>query len=118
MRWGLEKIKNQCLIKLHHMKNIKIVVLIALFACILVFLMTILDFLALHDIFNDYSSPKVIERFCAVSQTSFPAWTKTSGEWQMVNISYVTRFFFFIFNMVVLILCLKKMRSIKTLSDK
>jgi len=95
------------------MKNLKFITLIALFTCIPVFLLTLTDFLALHDIFNDYASPKVISRFCASDPTGLPHWTRTTMEWQMVNISYVARFFFLIFNTVVLIYFIRVIDTLK-----
>ncbi|MDF1548148.1 MAG: hypothetical protein P1P88_10030 [Bacteroidales bacterium] len=86
------------------MKNLKNITTIALILTVLVFLLTIADFLALHDIRNDYVSKKIIT---SISQT-LPAYTNTSGEWQVVNISFISRFLFFIFNVGVLLLILRK----------
>lgn len=81
------------------MKKLKTLTTVALILCILVFLLTITDFMALHDIRNDYVSKKVIT---SVSD-NLPTWTNTPGEWRMVTISFISRFFFFIFNIVVLL---------------
>lgn len=41
-----------------------------------------LGWMALHDIFHDYVSPRVLAE--AGVQASLPEWTQTSGEWSMV----------------------------------
>ena len=46
------------------------------------FLLTILDFLALHDIAKDYLSPDAL-KFAEITAT-IPTWTATEGEWLMV----------------------------------
>ncbi len=58
---------------------------IVLFACLL------FDFLALHDIRNDYVSKLVMSRFAVNSTTDLPAWTNTKGEWSIIQISYVVK---------------------------
>lgn len=91
------------------MKNLKTIISVASLLCILVFLLTIADFLALHDIRNDYVSKKVLSSVTV----DLPEWTNTTLEWQVVTISFVTRFFFFIFNIGVLLLILRKIGKLK-----
>ncbi len=59
--------------------------MIVLFACLL------FDFLALHDIRNDYVSKLVMSRFAVNSPIDLPDWTNTRGEWSIVQISYVVK---------------------------
>jgi hypothetical protein len=96
------------------MKTLKIISSITLIASIIVFLLTISDFLALHDIFNEYVCANVIKRFIG----ELPDSASTSMEWKMVNVSYGARFFFLLFNMGVLIYFIKRLRSLKTTPDK
>lgn len=51
----------------------------------------IFDFLALHDIHNDYISQAVINRFSANTSSSFPDWTSTTGEWSVIKISFIVK---------------------------
>jgi len=63
-----------------------------LLGLIMVLLMCLfLDFLALHDIRNDYVSATVINQFSSATTTVFPEWTKTSGEWSLIRFSFVVK---------------------------
>jgi hypothetical protein len=78
------------------MKSKKIVtLLIAL--CVVGFLFTIADYLALHDIMHDYVSTHVLESLDITLSDDLPDWTSTRGEWGVVRISYLYRALFFIF---------------------
>jgi len=78
------------------MKSKKIAVILIAF-CVLGFLFTIADFLALHDIKNEYVSPGVLESLDITLSDDLPEWTSTQGEWQVVRLSYLFRSVFFIF---------------------
>ena len=69
---------------------------------LLVFLLTITDFLALHDIQNDYVSAKVLGGLQIGTSAPLPAWTATQGEWQLVSISFFARVVFLIANLGLL----------------
>jgi hypothetical protein len=62
-----------------------LVLAVVLLICIL------FDFLALHDIHNDYVSKAVIDRFSASTSNSFPDWTNTTGEWSVVRLSFIVK---------------------------
>lgn len=63
-----------------------------LLGLIMVLLMCLfLDFLALHDIRNDYVSAPVINRFMPATTSVLPEWTKTSGEWSLIRFSFVIK---------------------------
>ncbi len=79
------------------MTNEKKVAVILMVLCVVGFLFTIADFLALHDIKNEYVSPRVLESLDITLSDDLPEWTSTQGEWQVVRISYLFRAFFFIF---------------------
>lgn len=64
-----------------------------LLGLIMVLLMCLfLDFLALHDIRNDYVSAPVIDRFMPATTSVLPEWTKTSGEWSLIRFSFIVKF--------------------------
>ena len=70
---------------------------------LLVFLLTILDFLALHDIQNDYVSAEALQHLQIIgSSAPPPAWTATTGEWQIVSISFWLRTVFILTNLLLL----------------
>ena len=64
-------------------------ILVFLFVVILFCLF--LDFLALHDIFYDYASTMVLDRFSPGLSGILPGWTVTKGEWSIVNASYAIK---------------------------
>ena len=70
--------------------------------CVLVFLLTILDVLALHDIKQDYLSKYIIDYLGLTFSKEIPVWTSTTGEWKIVSLSLYSRFIFLIFNIIFL----------------
>jgi hypothetical protein len=76
---------------------------ILLVLTIVLFLGICFDFLALHDIKNDYVSKLVMNRFSPSTSISLPDWTNTSGEWSVVQFTFGVKllvnglFLFFLF---------------------
>ena len=66
--------------------------------------MTISDYLALHDIKNDYVSTRNFDNLGITISGDLPEWTNTRGEWQIVRISFLFRFIFFLFHLFILFL--------------
>lgn len=85
------------------MKNLKIITIITLLFCVMVFMFTILDFLALHDIKQDYVSQHILNKLEISLNKDLPSWTSTEGEWQTVLFSLYSRFLFFILNIALLV---------------
>lgn len=83
-------------------KNNKKIINIIVVLCVIGFLLTIFDFLALHDIHNEYISTRVLKRLNITLSGDLPEWTSTKGEWDVVRISYLFRFIFFVFCVAVL----------------
>jgi hypothetical protein len=92
------------------MKHLRIIPLIALIWALLALLLTISDYLALHDIWQDYLSPHIVEYLGIKFSKEIPGWTETRGEWRMVAVSLFSRFFFFIFIIFVLLNYNKKIK--------
>jgi len=69
---------------------------------LLIFLLTIADFLALHDIHNDYISAEMLDLHQITTSVALPAWTATQGEWQTVSISFWARAVFLVANFLLL----------------
>jgi hypothetical protein len=78
----------------------KATIIIAL--CVVGFVLSFSDFLALHDIKNDYVSARILERLNITLSEDLPEWTATKGEWTIVRISYIFRLCFFILCAVLL----------------
>jgi hypothetical protein len=85
------------------MKKLKTITLITLLSCVLVFILTILDFAALHDIKQDYISRYILNYLKINISNDLPNWTSTEGEWHVVSLSLYLRFLFFILNISVLV---------------
>jgi hypothetical protein len=79
----------------------------------LVFILTILDFTALHDIKQDYVSRYILNYLKINLSNDLPDWTSTEGEWHVVSLSLYLRFLFLILNTTVLVYYFKKLASNK-----
>lgn len=79
--------------------------------CVFGFLLTIFEFLVLHDIHNEYVSSLILKRLNITLSGELPEWTSTKGEWGVVRISFLFRFAFFIFCVVLMYKIVSKMRS-------
>jgi hypothetical protein len=92
-------------------KKIRILTAASLGLCLVAFGLTIGDFLALHDIGNDYVSKDILSYLDVSLSKELPAWTATRGEWRLVELSWVTRMGFFLVNAVTLVLCLRALKQ-------
>ena len=90
------------------MRNMHTITVFALIFCVLVFVLTLLDFSALHDIKQEYVSKKILDYLNITLSDELPDWTSTSGEWQIISISFYLRFIFFIVNIVLLSMIIRK----------
>ena len=95
------------------MKNFKTITVITLVFCVAVFILTIFDFAALHDIKQDYVSKHILTYLNINISEDLPQWTATTGEWQIVTYSFYLRFLFFILNTIVLVHYSRKVNSKK-----
>jgi hypothetical protein len=93
------------------MKNLKTITLITLLFCVIVFILTILDFAVLHDIRQDYISHYILNYLKITISKDLPDWTSTEGEWQLVSLSLYLRFLFFFLNISVLVYFYRKVIS-------
>ncbi|MBT3336327.1 MAG: hypothetical protein HN855_04600 [Anaerolineae bacterium] len=73
------------------MKKTTTIIAVVLLLNILILALTIGDFLALHDIQNDYVSAEVLSTFEITTSAPLPEWTQAPGEWLMVTTSFVAR---------------------------
>ena len=93
------------------MKKTQKIVTITIALCVFGFLLTIFEFLALHDIKSEYVSTRILERLNITLSEDLPEWTSTQGEWGVVRISYLFRFVFFIFCAIVLYELVNRLRT-------
>ena len=85
------------------MNRTRTTTVVAVVLCAFGFLLTVFDFLALHDIRNEYVSTRILNHLDITLSEELPEWTATRGEWDIVRISHLFRFAFYIFCMVVFI---------------
>jgi hypothetical protein len=82
-----------------------------LLGLIMVLLMCLfLDFLALHDIRNDYVSNSVIDRFSPSTLSVLPEWSGTLGEWAIVQTSFLIKLIIAVITLIVLWILQRKIR--------
>jgi hypothetical protein len=93
------------------MKNKQLLIKICFMVGCLALLMSIADYLSLHDIWHDYVSKQVIESYGGNISSSLPYWSQTRPEWKVVNISWVIRIFYFIISLATFVFLLKKQRN-------
>ena len=55
------------------------------------FVLTVLDFTALHDIHNEYISKAILEKLEIRLSEEVPLWTDNNGEWSYLNLSLLLR---------------------------
>lgn len=91
------------------MKTLRMLALFSLIAGLLVFGLSLLEYLALSDIHNDYVSRSVLERF-SISAASLPDWSTAAGEWQVVVVTRFASLGFLALNTLVLGLCWRTLR--------
>lgn len=91
------------------MPKISILLTTVFVLSILLLGLTIGDYLALHDIQNDYVSPTVLESQGIA--TALPDWTSAPLEWTMVTISIIARGVFLIANIFILWFLLRKTKQ-------
>ena len=89
----------------------RIIVIILMVLCVIGFLFTIADFLALHDIRHEYVSTRILDHLNITLSDDLPEWTATQGEWEIVRISYLFRTIFFIFCVYVMYWLLYKEKA-------
>jgi len=91
------------------MKINKSIVGWALVVSVVVFLLTLLDVLALSDIYKDYVSTSVLESVNLKISDQLPYWSDTKGEWTMVTISVLLKTAFMVVIIIALIKMVKKL---------
>lgn len=84
------------------MKKIIILASFTLAASLFVLALTLGDFLALHDIRNEYVSEEILNALSVSLSDELPDWTATAAEWTLVQFSYLARSAFLVLNVITL----------------
>lgn len=77
---------------------------------LIMILLVIGDFLALHDIRKDYVSPGVLEDFSEYDSGNIPDWAATRMEWIFVRVSLILKLIIIPFILVALARAVKRFR--------
>ncbi len=93
------------------MKNLQILIKVSLAIGTFALLLSVGNYLALHDIWHDYVSMRVIETYGGSTALNLPDWSETRLEWQMVTISELVRILYFIFSLATFVICLKALKK-------
>jgi len=88
---------------------LKLILTSSLFICLL----TLLDYLPLHDIFKDYISPYALAYLSIDLSTQLPAWTVTSTEWNTLLVSFILKIILSVLNIILVLVLLKRRCYIK-----
>jgi hypothetical protein len=93
------------------MKAAHLAIYLALILTLVTLMMAVGDFLALHDIQDDYVSQEILQSLNITLSDELPEWTATEGEWAMVAVSVYSRPIFLLLNAAALVLCLRMLRG-------
>lgn len=80
----------------------------ALIISLLLLSLSLVDFLALADIHQDYVSTKVLESFQINVADKLPDWSSTKLEWTWIRASFLLRLFSVVFIFVALVKIAKR----------
>ena len=95
------------------MGKIKKLIYFSLLLSAIMFIFTIADFLALHDIYIDYVSTEILDYLNIALDKELPTWTNTDGKWGLVTISFFSRFGLLIVNLIILFLSIRYIKYLK-----
>ena len=93
------------------MKRTVILIKLCLILCALAVLAAIGDYLALHDIANDYVSRKAIASYESGLSGELPRWSETKLEWRIVNAGGLIKVTYLVLSAATLYLCLKALKK-------
>jgi len=88
-----------------------VLVRLTLIGTALVSLLTVFDFLALHDISADYISREALRSAAVVPSVPLPDWTATASERRTLLVGWFARVGFLALNAVTLVACARAMGS-------
>jgi hypothetical protein len=86
------------------MKRVDTLLKLVLGAAIVLCLLTVLDYLALHDIYKDYVSAAVLSYLNIALPVQLPAWTNTQLEWNAVTINYLVKTTLTVINLILIVM--------------
>jgi hypothetical protein len=93
------------------MKRLQLLATLMIVLCVFALMLTIGDFLALHDISRDYVSGRVLQSLGLSLAGQLPSWTDTKAEWVVVGVSVFFRVGFLLLNTMTLALCVRALKQ-------
>lgn len=91
--------------------NISRHIAVVLVAMVLVILFMAADYLALHDIRNDYVSRDVLGQLSEGVPQDLPSWSETREEWTVATVSFAARLVLTIVSALLLLRAFRMLRS-------
>lgn len=93
------------------MKRIDLLLKLSLTLAVLLGVLTVLDYLPLHDIYRDYASPIVLARLNVEISPALPDWTQAEPEWNVVSFNYLAKTGLALLNIALLAALTKMTRN-------
>ncbi|MCD6564717.1 MAG: hypothetical protein J7K53_02120 [Bacteroidales bacterium] len=87
----------------------------SLVICIILLFLTLGDFLALHDIRQDYVSTNILADLQVKLSKELPEWTSTKAEWFVANISFYLKS---VLAILVIFTISKSIRKLKSVNEE
>jgi len=78
---------------------------------ILILILTLADFLALHDIMREYVSPDIIAKIGISGGVQFPEFTQCVPEWTMASVSLYGRIALLIAAILLIVFALRRTKT-------
>jgi hypothetical protein len=72
--------------------------------------LTVLDWMALNDVYHDYVSREVFAALDMPVPRGLPDWSATPMEWMLVRVRWFATFGFLMLNAVTLALCVNRLK--------
>ena len=93
------------------MKRLRLLIGLTFVLCRVAFVLTIGEYLALHDISTDYVSGQVLQSLGVSLVGELPPWTETKAEWAMLSTGIGFRAAFLLLNAVPLALSARALKN-------
>ena len=93
------------------MKKMHMMFILIILSTLLLGVLSVVDFAALHDIRKDYVSQEVFKTLGIDLPEGLPSWTDTALEWAAVEASCAIRLVMILLNVVFLLILRKEVRQ-------
>ena len=92
------------------MTRLRLLALCTLVLGVVVLGLTVVDWMALQDVYRDYVSQEVFAALGLPVPQGLPDWTATPAEWTLVRVRWFSTFGFLLLNTATLALCANRLK--------